>query len=71
MDLSKVRWLLIEISNEKHAELKKLNRTDELGIYLLNRACLMNQTRKLNEAIEAITAAEVGSSIYTTMKKEG
>lgn len=71
MDLNKMRWLLIEISNQNHAELKKLNRTDGLGLYLLERSRLMDQTRKINEVIEEITAAEVGSSLYATMKKEG
>lgn len=71
MDLNKLRWLLIEISNEKHAEVKKLNRTDDLGVYLLNRARLQDQVRKLNEAIEALTFLEVGSDHFATIKKEG
>jgi hypothetical protein len=71
MDLNKLRWLLIELSNEKHAEVKKLNRVDDLGVYLLNRARLQDQVRKLNEAIEALTSLEVGSDHFATIKKEG
>ena len=71
MNLNKLRWLLIELSNEKHAEVKKLNRVDDLGVYLLNRARLQDQVRKLNEAIEALTFLEVGSDHFATIKKEG
>ena len=71
MDLNKLRWILVEMSNEKYAELKKLNRTDELGVYLLNRSRLQDQVSKLNEAIEALTSLEVGSDHFATIKKEG
>ena len=71
MDLKELRWLLIELSNEKQAEVKKLNRTDGLGVYLLERSRLQNQVRKLNEAIEALTEFETGSDHFATIKKEG
>jgi hypothetical protein len=71
MDLNKLRWLLIELSNEKHAEVKKLNRVDDLGVYLLERSRLIDQNRRINEMIEALTKSEVGSDRFATIKKEG
>ena len=71
MDLKELRWLLIEVSNANHSRIKKMGRTDDLGIYLLDRAHLMDQNRRINEAIEALTSLEVGSDQFATIKKEG
>jgi hypothetical protein len=48
-----------------------MNRTDDLGIYLLDRTRLIDQNRRINEAIEALTESEVGSDRFATIKKEG
>jgi hypothetical protein len=71
MDLNKLRWLLIEVSNDNYSRIKKMNRTDDLGIYLLDRTRLIDQNRRINEMIEALTELEVGSDRFATIKKEG
>ena len=71
MDLKELRWILIEVSNDNYSRIKKMNRTDDLGIYLLDRTRLMDQNRRINEMIEALTKSEVGSDRFATIKKEG
>jgi hypothetical protein len=71
MDLKELRWILIEVSNDNYSRIKKMNRTDDLGIYLLDRTRLIDQNRRINEAIEALTESEVGSDRFATIKKEG
>lgn len=71
MDLKELRWILIEVSNDNYSRIKKMNRTDALGIYLLDRTRLIDQNRRINQMIEALTSLEVGSDRFATIKKEG
>ena len=69
-DLKKMRWLLIEVSNDNYSHIKKMNRSDDLGIYLLDRARLIDQNRRINEMIEALTKLEIGSDEFATIRGE-
>ena len=70
MDLDKLKWQLIEMTEKNYSDLKKLNRVDQLGLHINERTWLMDQNRKLRTLIEDITANQIGSDLYATIKNE-
>lgn len=64
----RIQWLLIEESNQKYSQLKKLERTDSLGLHLVDRANLMIQVTELNNLIESLTESIFGSSNFAEIK---
>jgi len=65
-----LQWVAIESKMEKVAELKRLNRLDDLGLHVADRALLMIQIHKLDRLIESLNVATIGSDKINQIKEE-